>query len=120
VFEIGKRHYGKERLREWFQAAYETLLGSSQGPRLGSFIALYGIENSRRLIAEALTADATSPSGRLPRRPSTPSSLPSRAAKGRCRLDPRPEAASGSATREAVDHVHNTSPSEGRQQGVIQ
>ena len=33
---------------------YETLLGSSQGPRMGSFIALYGIENSRKLIAEAL------------------------------------------------------------------
>jgi lysyl-tRNA synthetase class 1 len=54
VFEIGKRHYGKEALRNWFQAAYETLLGSSQGPRLGSFIALYGIDNSRRLIAEAV------------------------------------------------------------------
>jgi lysyl-tRNA synthetase class 1 len=54
VFEIGKRHYGKEALRDWFQAAYETLLGASQGPRLGSFIALYGIDNSRRLIAEAL------------------------------------------------------------------
>jgi lysyl-tRNA synthetase class 1 len=54
VFEVGKRHYGKERLKDWFQAAYETLLGSSQGPRLGSFIALYGVDNSRRLIAEAL------------------------------------------------------------------
>lgn len=54
VFEVGKRHYGKEALRDWFQAAYEVLLGSSQGPRLGSFIALYGIDNSRRLIAEAL------------------------------------------------------------------
>ena len=54
VFEIGKAHYGKERLREWFGALYETLLGSSQGPRMGSFIALYGIDNSRRLIAEAL------------------------------------------------------------------
>ena len=31
-----------------------TLLGTSQGPRMGSFFALYGIENSRRLIAEAL------------------------------------------------------------------
>ena len=41
-------------LRGWFQALYETLLGSSQGPRMGSFIALYGIDNSRRLIAEAL------------------------------------------------------------------
>jgi len=56
VFEVGKQHYGKEQLRAWFQALYETLLGSSQGPRMGSFIALYGIDNSRRLIAEALAA----------------------------------------------------------------
>ena len=56
VFEIGKTHYGKDKLRAWFQALYETLLGSSQGPRMGSFIALYGIENSRRLIEEALGA----------------------------------------------------------------
>jgi lysyl-tRNA synthetase class 1 len=54
IYEIGKAHYGKERLREWFQALYETLLGSSQGPRMGSFIALYGIDNSRKLIEEAL------------------------------------------------------------------
>jgi lysyl-tRNA synthetase class 1 len=53
VFEVGKRH-SFESLRGWFQALYETLLGSSQGPRMGSFIALYGIDNSRRLIAEAL------------------------------------------------------------------
>ncbi len=53
VFEVGKRH-PFESLRAWFQALYETLLGSSQGPRMGSFIALYGIENSRRLISEAL------------------------------------------------------------------
>ena len=56
VFEIGKTHYGKDNLRAWFQALYETLLGSSQGPRMGSFIALYGIDNSRRLIEEALGA----------------------------------------------------------------
>jgi len=53
VFEVGKRH-PFESLRHWFQALYETLLGSSQGPRMGSFIALYGIDNSRKLIAEAL------------------------------------------------------------------
>jgi lysyl-tRNA synthetase, class I len=53
VFEVGK-HYPFESLRHWFQALYETLLGSSQGPRMGSFIALYGIDNSRKLIAEAL------------------------------------------------------------------
>ena len=33
---------------------YETLLGSSQGPRMGSFISLYGLKNTRKLIAEAL------------------------------------------------------------------
>ena len=55
VFEVGKRH-PFESLRGWFQALYETLLGSSQGPRMGSFIALYGIDNSRRPIAEALAA----------------------------------------------------------------
>ncbi len=53
VFEVGKRH-AFENLRAWFQALYETLLGSSQGPRMGSFIALYGVENTRKLIAEAL------------------------------------------------------------------
>ncbi|MBO9621952.1 MAG: lysine--tRNA ligase [Sphingomonas sp.] len=53
VYEIGKTG-GFENLRDWFKALYETLLGSEQGPRMGSFIALYGIENSRRLIADAL------------------------------------------------------------------
>ena len=57
VFEVGKRH-PFESLREWFQALYETLLGSSQGPRMGSFIALYGVDNSRKLIAEALATEA--------------------------------------------------------------
>jgi lysyl-tRNA synthetase, class I len=56
VYEIGKDEaYGFEQLRDWFKALYETLLGSSAGPRMGSFIALYGIANSRRLIAEALS-----------------------------------------------------------------
>jgi len=54
IYEIGKTHYGKEGLRDWFKALYETLLGSEQGPRMGSFIALYGVDNSRKLIAEAL------------------------------------------------------------------
>jgi lysyl-tRNA synthetase, class I len=53
VYEIGKAG-GFENLRDWFKALYETLLGSSAGPRMGSFIALYGVANTRRLIAEAL------------------------------------------------------------------
>jgi lysyl-tRNA synthetase class 1 len=55
VYEIGKDpHFGFEQLRDWFKALYETLLGSSAGPRMGSFIALYGVANTRKLIAEAL------------------------------------------------------------------
>ena len=55
VYEIGKREeFGFESLRDWFKALYQTLLGSEQGPRMGSFIALYGVANTRRLISEAL------------------------------------------------------------------
>jgi lysyl-tRNA synthetase, class I len=53
VYEIGKTG-GFAELRDWFKALYETLLGSSQGPRMGSFIRLYGIANTRALIADAL------------------------------------------------------------------
>ncbi len=53
VYEIGKTG-GFESLRDWFKALYETLLGTAQGPRMGSFIALYGIDNTRKLIADAL------------------------------------------------------------------
>ena len=55
VYEIGKDEaYGFAGLRDWFQALYQTLLGSDQGPRMGSFIALYGVANSRKLIAGGL------------------------------------------------------------------
>jgi lysyl-tRNA synthetase, class I len=53
VYTIGMEG-GFENLRDWFKALYETLLGSSAGPRMGSFITLYGIGNTRKLIAEAL------------------------------------------------------------------
>jgi len=53
VYEVGKAAEF-DNLRDWFRALYETLLGTSQGPRMGSFIALYGVANSRKLIAEAL------------------------------------------------------------------
>ena len=55
VYEIGKNPaYGFASLRDWFRALYETLLGSPDGPRMGSFIDLYGVANTRQLIAEAL------------------------------------------------------------------
>jgi lysyl-tRNA synthetase, class I len=53
VYEIGKSH-PFDNLRDWFQALYEVLLGQSQGPRFGSFVALYGIDETRALIARAL------------------------------------------------------------------
>ena len=42
---------------DWFQAVYETLLGQARGPRLGTFIALYGIPETRALIARALSGE---------------------------------------------------------------
>jgi len=57
VYAIGNEA-GFEKLRDWFQALYETLLGSSQGPRMGSFIALYGVAPTRTLVAEALEGTA--------------------------------------------------------------
>ncbi len=53
VFAVGKYHEF-EPLRSWFQALYETLLGSSEGPRFGSFVALYGIDNTISLINKCL------------------------------------------------------------------
>ncbi len=53
VFAIGKLH-GFEPLRDWFTAIYEVLLGASQGPRFGGFIALYGVDETIALIDEAL------------------------------------------------------------------
>jgi len=56
VYEAGKVA-GFENLRDWFKALYETLIGSSQGPRMGSFIALYGLDQTRALIANALAKE---------------------------------------------------------------
>jgi lysyl-tRNA synthetase class 1 len=53
VFAIGKLH-GFEPLRDWFTAIYEVLLGASQGPRFGGFIALYGVDETIVLVEEAL------------------------------------------------------------------
>jgi len=59
VFEVGKAH-GFAELRAWFQALYEVLLGQSTGPRMGSFVALYGVAETRALIARALAGDLVS------------------------------------------------------------
>ena len=42
---------------EFFNMVYAVLLGESQGPRLGSFIAIYGIDETRNLIDRALKGE---------------------------------------------------------------
>jgi lysyl-tRNA synthetase class 1 len=59
VFAIGKNH-GFEPLRDWFKALYEVLLGASEGPRFGGFIALYGVEDSIALIEAGLAGNLAS------------------------------------------------------------
>jgi len=56
VYEVGKRH-GFENLRDWFKALYETLLGQPQGPRMGSFIKLFGVPETRALIARVIAGE---------------------------------------------------------------
>jgi lysyl-tRNA synthetase class 1 len=42
---------------DWFAMLYGVLLGEGHGPRFGSFVALYGIKETRKLIADALAGD---------------------------------------------------------------
>lgn len=58
VYEIGKRHEDTfADLRAWFKACYEILLGQEQGPRLGSFIALYGRDETVALLNRAIAGE---------------------------------------------------------------
>ena len=56
VYEVGKRHEFED-LKAWFRCLYETLLGQSTGPRMGSFIALYGLEETQTLIKKVLDGE---------------------------------------------------------------
>ena len=56
VFAVGKSHEF-DPLRDWFKGLYQILLGQDQGPRFGSFIALYGVKETRTLIAKALAGE---------------------------------------------------------------
>ena len=56
VYEVGKSH-AYENLRDWFKACYQILLGQDQGPRMGSFIGLYGVEETITLIDRALKGE---------------------------------------------------------------
>lgn len=56
VYEVGKKH-GFQPLRSWFQALYECLLGSSDGPRFGAFTQAYGLENTIALLRQHENVD---------------------------------------------------------------
>jgi len=56
VFAVGNDH-GFDPLRNWFTALYEVLLGASQGPRFGGFIALYGVDETVALIEAQLARE---------------------------------------------------------------
>lgn len=67
VYEVGRRHFpdlsGKAKSPDgrpgvsqaWFGTIYNVLFGEARGPRFGSFVALYGVEETRALIAAALS-----------------------------------------------------------------
>jgi lysyl-tRNA synthetase class 1 len=57
VYEVGKRHPGVGDLKAWFRALYQCLLGQDEGPRMGSFIAVYGLPETIRLIERALAGE---------------------------------------------------------------
>ena len=69
VYEVGRRHFpdtsGKSKSPDgrpgvsqaWFATLYQILLGQERGPRFGSFVALYGVAETRALVAQALAGD---------------------------------------------------------------
>ncbi|HEX8165394.1 MAG TPA: lysine--tRNA ligase [Beijerinckiaceae bacterium] len=72
VYEVGRKHFpdtsGKAKspdgrpgvAQAWFATIYQTLLGEERGPRFGSFVALYGVPETRALIARALAGELLS------------------------------------------------------------
>src|SRR5690606_17241204 len=66
VYDVGRTYYpdtsGKAKSPDgrpgvsqiWFGTLYKTLIGQERGPRFGSFVAVYGVEGTRALIAKAL------------------------------------------------------------------
>ncbi|MBX6426794.1 MAG: lysine--tRNA ligase [Variibacter sp.] len=71
VYDVGRREpfldkTGKVKSRdgkpgvslEWFNLLYQVLLGQEKGPRFGSFVAIYGLQNTIDLIDGALARSA--------------------------------------------------------------
>ena len=53
IYEIGMS-LNFENLKDWFSAFYQVVLGQDQGPRLGSFIKFYGINETIKLLESKL------------------------------------------------------------------
>ena len=71
VYEIGRREpfldkSGKIKTKDgkpgvaldWFNMLYQVLLGQEKGPRFGSFVAVYGVQNTIDMIDGALARSA--------------------------------------------------------------
>ncbi|PIE07954.1 MAG: lysine--tRNA ligase [Rhodobacterales bacterium] len=59
VFACGRERF--DPMRDWFKALYQVLLGADQGPRFGSFVALYGVGETVALIDKALAGELVGP-----------------------------------------------------------
>ncbi|MFM8746830.1 MAG: lysine--tRNA ligase [Aestuariivirga sp.] len=65
VYDVGRRDPYRTTQKDgsvgvaqsWFNMLYQVLLGEEKGPRFGSFVALYGVENTRKLIARAIAGE---------------------------------------------------------------
>lgn len=53
-YDIGKKYYAQEKLRDFFAMFYNVLLGQESGPRLPNFILIYGIDKTREMINKVL------------------------------------------------------------------
>ena len=53
LYAVGKNHQF-ENLKDFFKLVYRVLLGQEQGPRLGSFIKLYGVKDTIKIIDQKL------------------------------------------------------------------
>jgi lysyl-tRNA synthetase class 1 len=49
IYQIGKDH-NFENLRDWFKLIYQVLFGKEDGPRFGTFVEIYGIDKTIKLI----------------------------------------------------------------------
>lgn len=53
VYEIGKKHE-YEKLQEWFKVIYEVVFGSEQGPRVGTFADMVGLDRFIDMVEERI------------------------------------------------------------------